>query len=291
MEAISFVVPAGSVVGLLGPNGAGKTTTMRMLTGCLQPSEGTARIAGHDVLRAPHSARAHVGYLPERPPLYEDMTVLDYLDHAARLRAVPGRSRAEAVRRVVRDCDLSGVAGRLIARLSTGLRQRVGIAQALVHRPPVLILDEPTSGLDPAQMRAMRQLIAGLAGRHTILLSTHLLAEVTAICQRIVILAAGRVVAAGTEDEVRRALGEGRTIRLRVSGEAERCADQLRGVPAVLGIEREGRDLLVTLREDADEGALAALNGAASNFGLLSSLPVHGLEALFLAAIERGGGR
>ncbi len=201
LDGISFSVQPGEVVGFLGPNGAGKTTTMRILTGFLPPTDGTAEIAGHDIFGDPLAARRAVGYLPETPPLYPEMSVEGYLKYVARLKDVPRAERRTAVDRAIERCGLKHVHRRVIGALSKGYRQRVGLAQAIVHDPPVLILDEPTVGLDPIQIREIRALIAELAsaqkdGRpaHTVVLSTHILPEVEAICRRVIIVSSGRKV-------------------------------------------------------------------------------------------------
>jgi len=191
---LSFRVHAGEVVGFLGPNGAGKTTTMRMLTGFIPPTDGTARIAGHDIFESALEARRAIGYLPESPPLYPEMTPASYVDFVARLKDVPRARRRDAVERALERCGLVDVRRREIRQLSKGYRQRVGLAQAIVHEPQVLVLDEPTVGLDPIQIREIRALIRDLAatGRQTVILSTHILAEVEAICQRVVLIDRGR---------------------------------------------------------------------------------------------------
>jgi ABC-2 type transport system ATP-binding protein len=198
VDDVSFSVGKGEVVGFLGPNGAGKTTTMRMLTGFLPPTEGTAEIAGYDLFDDPLAARRAVGYLPETPPLYPEMTVTAYLDYVARIKDVPRRQRREAVDRAAQRCGLAEVRRRVIGTLSKGFRQRVGLAQAIVHDPAVLILDEPTIGLDPTQIQEIRGLIADLAApeqgeaQHTVILSTHILPEVDAICRRVILIHEGR---------------------------------------------------------------------------------------------------
>ncbi len=198
VDDISFSVERGEVVGFLGPNGAGKTTTMRMLTGFLPPSEGSVRIAGHDTFAEPLAARAAVGYLPETPPLHPEMTVASYLRYVTAIKGVSRARRRDAVARAVERCGLSGVARRVIGTLSKGYRQRVGLAQAIVHEPPVLVLDEPTVGLDPIQIREIRSLIQTLsapvaegAARQTVILSTHILTEVEAICDRVILMDRG----------------------------------------------------------------------------------------------------
>jgi ABC-2 type transport system ATP-binding protein len=200
VDRVSFTVGHGEVVGFLGPNGAGKTTTMRMLTGFLPATDGSALIAGHDIFGDPLAARRVVGYLPENLPLYPEMSVEGYLGYVSRIKDVPRAGRREAVDRAVERCGLREVRRRMIGALSKGFRQRVGLAQAIVHDPPVLILDEPTVGLDPIQIREIRGLIAELASpeqgelRHSVILSTHILAEVEAICRRVILIHEGRKV-------------------------------------------------------------------------------------------------
>jgi ABC-2 type transport system ATP-binding protein len=204
VDRISFQVERGEVVGFLGPNAAGKTTTMRVVTGFLPPSQGTVRVAGHDILEAPLAARRSIGYLPETPPLYPEMRVWDYLQYASAIKDVPRREREERVERAMEACALQEVRRRVIGTLSRGFRQRVGLAQAIVHDPEVLILDEPTSGLDPAQIVEIRNLIKGLASEsgRTVVLSTHILPEVEAICQRVLLISRGRIRLDGSLEEV-----------------------------------------------------------------------------------------
>ncbi len=198
VDDVSFEVARGEVVGFLGPNGAGKTTTMRILTGFIPPTDGTAVIGGHDMLTDPLPARRSVGYLPETPPLYPEMDVQGYLHFVATIKGVPRARRRDAVDRTLERCGLVDVRRRVISALSKGYRQRVGLGQAIVHDPPVLILDEPTVGLDPVQIREIRALIASLAApsadgpQHTVILSTHILSEVEAICQRVILIHRGR---------------------------------------------------------------------------------------------------
>ncbi|UCE84634.1 MAG: ABC transporter ATP-binding protein [Deltaproteobacteria bacterium] len=204
VDSVSFEIQRGEVVGFLGVNGAGKTTTMRMLTGFLPATDGTALIAGHDIFGEPLAARRAVGYLPEAPPLYPEMDVEGYLAYVAALKDVPRGARREAVERAVTRCGLSEVRRRVIGNLSKGFRQRVGLAQAIVHEPPVLILDEPTVGLDPTQIREIRSLIAELASpregetQQAVILSTHILPEVEAICRRVILIHEGRKVVDGS---------------------------------------------------------------------------------------------
>ena len=208
VDGVSFEAGAGEVVGFLGPNGAGKTTTMRILTGFLPATDGTAKIAGHDIFLEPLDARRAIGYLPESPPVYPEMDVRGYLDFVAKLKDVPRGERRDAVDRAMERCGLAEVHRRVIGALSKGFRQRVGLAQAIVHDPQVLILDEPTVGLDPIQIREIRSLIGEISESregekgHTVVLSTHILAEVEAICQRVVLINRGRKVLDGTIAEL-----------------------------------------------------------------------------------------
>jgi ABC-2 type transport system ATP-binding protein len=214
VDGVSFSVERGEVVGFLGPNGAGKTTTMRMLTGFVPPTDGSATIAGHDIFEDPLAARRAVGYLPETPPLYPEMSVESYLRYVAKIKDVPRARRKEAIDRALSRCALTDVRGRVIGTLSKGYRQRVGLAQAIVHDPPVLILDEPTVGLDPVQIGEIRGLIGELAGgtgdtQHTVVLSTHIMAEVRAICRRVILISEGRKMVDAPLEELTR---EGRSL-------------------------------------------------------------------------------
>jgi ABC-2 type transport system ATP-binding protein len=195
---VSFKLEKGEILGFLGPNGAGKTTTMRMITGVLPPDRGTIKVAGFDVFEQPMEVKRRIGYLPETPPLYTDMTVRAYLKFVAEIKGVPSKSRRAEVDRVVQKTNCDQFVKRVIGNLSKGQRQRVGLAQALLGDPEVLILDEPTVGLDPGQIIEVRELIKSLAGQHSIILSTHILPEVASTCQRVVMLAGGKVVADDT---------------------------------------------------------------------------------------------
>ena len=218
VDDVSFRVERGEILGFLGPNGAGKTTTMRILTGYMPASEGRATVAGYDVFDKPIEAKRRTGYLPETPPLYPDMTVREYLDFVGRIKGVPGKERAERVRTVMARTHVADMADRHCAKLSKGYRQRVGLAQALIHNPEVLILDEPTAGLDPKQIIETRDLIRSLAGDHTIVLSTHILPEVAQTCQRVVIINKGRVVAVDTPDNLTAQLRGSSGLYVQVDG-------------------------------------------------------------------------
>jgi ABC-2 type transport system ATP-binding protein len=195
IEDISFQVGKGEIVGFLGPNGAGKTTTMRIITGFLPSTDGTVSVAGNDIFEKPMEVKKKIGYLPEQPPLYADMTVAGYLKFVSKIKGVPRSARSGAIDRVVERCGLKETRKKIIGKLSKGYRQRVGLAQAMIHDPQVLILDEPTIGLDPKQIIEIRELVKSLAGDQTIILSTHILPEVTMICQRCLIIDRGRIVA------------------------------------------------------------------------------------------------
>ena len=199
VDRVSFTAQKGEIVGFLGPNGAGKTTTMRIITGFIPPTSGTVTVEGFDILEQAHEVRKRTGYLPENPPLYADMTVVSYLEFVGRIKGVSRSALPEAVDRAVRRCGLTEVRRRVLGHLSKGFRQRVGLAQALIHEPSVLILDEPTIGLDPRQIREIRSLVKELAAERTVILSTHILQEVVQICQKVVIISDGRVV---VEDEI-----------------------------------------------------------------------------------------
>jgi ABC-2 type transport system ATP-binding protein len=207
LDGVTFRVERGEIVGFLGPNGAGKTTTLRILSTFLTQDAGEARVAGFDVLRKPMDVRRRLGYLPEHPPLDLDHTVREYLGFCAALRGVSGKTRRAAVASVTERCGLGQVAGRLIGNLSKGFRQRVGLAQALVHAPEVVVLDEPTIGLDPHQIREIRNLIRSLAGDHTVLLSSHILPEVAMTCSRAIVIHRGRVAADVPLDSAAAGLG------------------------------------------------------------------------------------
>lgn len=236
LEEVTFDVRRGEILGFLGPNGAGKTTTMRILTGFLSPTSGTAKVAGYDVVENSLEVRRLTGYLPETVPLYNEMRVRDYLGYMARIRGVPRRRIRERVDDVVGRCGLTEVADRLIGHLSKGYRQRVGIAQALVHDPQVLILDEPTIGLDPVQVREVRQLIKSMSGERTIILSTHILPEVSMTCERVLIIHKGRIVAEDTPEGLSRRLQQSERILVRLArppSQPLRAFSQLDGVVRV----------------------------------------------------------
>ena len=252
---VSFRVEKGEVLGFLGPNGAGKTTTMRVITGYLPPSEGTARVAGYDVVEQPLEAKSRTGYLPENPPVYPDMTVGEYLAFVARIKGVPRREAKARIGDVSEKCAINDVQHRQIGKLSKGYRQRVGLAQALVHNPEVLVLDEPTAGLDPIQIIETRELIKGLSGQHTVVLSTHILPEVSKTCGRVVVINGGKVVAAGKPDELTRRLQGFETVLVTAEGPANEIKERIATVSGVNAVEEHGpSDGRVTFEVHAAKG-------------------------------------
>ncbi len=284
LDGVSFHVERGEIVGLLGPNGAGKTTAMKILTCFMPPSAGTARVAGHDIFEAPLAVKRSVGYLPEEPPVYPELTVDEYLAYAGRLKGLGGRDLKAARGRALDRCGLAEVAGRLIGNLSKGYRQRVGLAQALLHNPPVLILDEPTVGLDPAQIIEIRGLIRDLAREHTVVLSTHILPEVTATCQRIVIINEGQIVAVDTYENLSQQVGTSRRVVLRVRRPGPELADRLRALDGVLAVDPETDGAYrVESRQDRDLREEVARVAVESGAGLLELAGVAvSLEEVFL---------
>ena len=238
VQDVSFQVHKGEILGFLGPNGAGKTTTMRVLTGYMPATDGRVVVAGHDVFEQPVEAKRRTGYLPETPPLYPDMTVREYLHFVAKIKGVRASDRKSRVEQVMARTWIADMAGRACGKLSKGYRQRVGLAQALIHNPDVLILDEPTAGLDPKQIIETRRLIKELAGDHTIILSTHILPEVSQTCDRVVIINKGRVVAVDTPDNLTRRLRGAATMFVQVDGgRASEAAAALAKVPGVVRVE------------------------------------------------------
>jgi ABC-2 type transport system ATP-binding protein len=289
ISEVTFSVPRGQVLGFLGPNGAGKSTTMRILTGYLSANAGSASIAGFDVFDRSLDVRRRVGYLPELAPLYSEMRVEAYLTLMCRLRGVPPSRRKERIDYVISACGLEERRRDVIGHLSKGLRQRVGLAQAVVHDPDVLILDEPTAGLDPAQTRETRSLISQLGRQHTVILSSHILPEVSATCERVVIINQGRLVADDTPRNLSRRLSEGRAQQVEAvvrgtGGDLERHLRELPGVQEVQLSEPEDgeRRLLVTGQSaDLEDAVARAVIGAGMGLRELRSRALS-LEDVFL---------
>jgi ABC-2 type transport system ATP-binding protein len=237
VDNISFTVQRGEILGFLGPNGAGKTTTMRVLTGYMPPTDGRAVVAGYDVLEQPIEAKRRTGYLPETPPLYPDMTVREYLDFCGRIKGIVSAERSARITAVMERTRIADMAKRHCGKLSKGYRQRVGLAQALLHNPEVLILDEPTAGLDPKQIIETRKLIRELAGDHTIVLSTHILPEVSQTCQRVVIINKGKVVAVDSVENLTARAGTAVSVYVQIDAAGADPRPVLQGIAGVTSVE------------------------------------------------------
>jgi ABC-2 type transport system ATP-binding protein len=258
VDRLNFTVNRGEILGFLGPNGAGKSTTMNIITGYLSATEGSVKLDGHDILEEPQAVKRQIGYMPELPPLYPDMTVLDYLSFVCDIKEVPRSRRKENLERSLQLLQIGDVRGRLIKNLSKGYKQRVGIAQAIIGAPPVLILDEPTIGLDPQQIIETRNLIRDLGKEHTIILSSHILPEVQAVCSRVLIINKGKIVASDTPENLSRGLSGDNRLSLRVEGADTEALAVARAVPHVVKAESLGRreagtvDLMLEAKRDQD---------------------------------------
>jgi ABC-2 type transport system ATP-binding protein len=235
---MSFEVHKGEILGFLGPNGAGKTTTMRIITGFMPASDGTVRVDGFDVFEKPIDVRKRIGYLPENPPLYLEMNVAGYLRFVAKIKGVPREKIDSEVTRVMERVNITDVQERIIAKLSKGYKQRVGLAQALLNDPPVLILDEPTIGLDPKQIHEVRELIKDLAGNHTVVLSTHILPEVEQTCHRVIIIDRGKIVAVDTPENLRSQLQGAERVTVEVQGPVPEIISKLKAMPGVVTVQK-----------------------------------------------------
>lgn len=281
VKNISFAVRQGEVLGFLGPNGAGKTTTMQMLTGNLAPSQGRIHVAGHDLLEDPRAAKTAIGYLPEQPPLYRDLTVDEYLDYCAALNRIE-RGRRRAARAAAKDkCGLNDVGRRLIGNLSKGYQQRVGIAQAIIHLPPVIILDEPTAGLDPIQIREIRHLVRELGKEHSVILSTHILTEVQTVCSHVQIINKGELVLnVSSDDLAQRMQSSVLTLRFRNTPDLAAIAS----MPGVTNVETvEGGGLRVYHEPATDPTEALVKFSVERNWGLAALIPQRAsLEDIFL---------
>jgi ABC-2 type transport system ATP-binding protein len=286
---VTFRVEAGEILGFLGPNGAGKTTTMRVITGYIPATEGKVVVAGHDVFEKPIEAKRRTGYLPETPPLYPDMTVREYLNFVARIKGIPRGEVKPRVDHVLQKTWIGDMADRHCAKLSKGYRQRVGLAQAIIHSPDVLVLDEPTAGLDPKQIIETRQLIRELGGSHTIVLSTHILPEVSQTCQRVVIINKGRVVAVDTPDNLTARLRGSETMFLHVAGPEQDVTSALSAVAGVTRVDATpAKDGLLDVEVDSERGQDVRRELAAAivtrGWGLLELRPMRmSLEEIFLS--------
>lgn len=292
VKDLSFTVGDGQIFGLLGPNGAGKSTIMNILTGYIAPTSGEVKVAGFSLPEQAQQAKACVGYLPEQPPLYPEMTVQEYLDFASELKGVRRAERKEQVRRAARRTGLEEVLPRLIRSLSKGYRQRVGIAQALLGSPKLIILDEPTVGLDPAQVIEIRKLIRELGKAHTVILSSHILSEVQAVCSQVLILAKGRLVAVGAPDELGEKLSSGSCLKATVLGDGQTVLKAVGSIPGIRKVELEGESdgqVTFTAESTDDTDRRAEVSRALSQAGctvLALSAESKTLEDVFLALTE-----
>ena len=291
VQGISFDAQKGEILGFLGPNGAGKTTTMRIITGYLPPTAGTATVAGFDVVEESMEVRRRIGYLPELPPLYPDMTVESYLRFVAKIKAVPSGQIRQRLEETMERTAVTHVRHTVIGHLSKGYRQRVGIAQALVHDPDVLILDEPTAGLDPKQIIEIRDLITGQGGDRTVILSTHILPEVSMTCEKVVIISSGQIVGSGTPQSLTAQLGEGEILRAQIAGPQAEVVQVVSGVSGVVDVKTEGEQgVLVTTAPGADVRDQLASAVVGAGFGLreLRSEEAN-LEEIFLKLTTEEG--
>ena len=287
---VSFSVRKGEVLGFLGPNGAGKTTSMQVITGNLAPSSGSIRIAGHDLLEDPRAAKGAIGYLPEQPPVYRELLVDEYLDYCAALNRIPRDQRRAARDAAKEKCGLTEVGGRLIGNLSKGYRQRVGIAQAIIHMPPVVVLDEPTVGLDPIQIREIRELIRELGKEHGVILSTHILPEVQMTCSRVQIINKGKLVLNDDIDGLRRHLkGTSITVAFR----RRPAENELLAIPGVKTVEKEKDDAWLLFRDsDTDPTDELVRCSVEKGWGLYELRPARvSLEEIFVELTTDDGGQ
>lgn len=296
VDDVSFSVGAGEILGFLGPNGAGKTTTMRIITGYMPASDGTVTVAGHDVFSDAIEAKKRTGYLPETPPLYPDMSVRDYVTFVARIKGVPSREVRGRVDDVMKKTHIADMASRHCGKLSKGYKQRVGLAQALIHNPDVLVLDEPTAGLDPKQIIEARQLITELGGNHTVVLSTHILPEVSQTCNRVVIIARGKVVAVDTPDNLTARLRGSETMYLQVAAPGVDVTPALAAIAGITRVKAEaGENGLISIEVDSEQGHDVRRELAATvvnhGWGLLELRPMRmSLEEIFLSLTTEDAG-
>ncbi len=289
---VSFEVEKGEILGFLGPNGAGKTTMMRIITGFFPPTDGDAFVMGHSVLTEPLEVKKRIGYVPENPSMYTDMRVYEYLRFIGAVKGVPRSKVKKSVEKVVEQCALEKVTKRRIGELSKGFRQRVALGQALVNDPPVLVLDEPTSGLDPKQIHEIRGLIKSMAGERTIILSTHILPEVSMTCSKVVIINEGQIVAVDSTENIGRNLAQSHQIEMVVEGPPDRIVDRLTQIEGIKRVDNRGSTYIVDFDKEKDMRALIAKKIVENGFGLLEMKSRSmSLEDVFLRLVteEEGG--
>ena len=292
VKNVSFEVEKGEILGFLGPNGAGKTTMMRIITGFFPPTDGDTFVEGHSVLTEPLEVKKRIGYVPENPSMYTDMRVYEYLRFIGAVKGVPRSKVKESVEKTVEQCALEKVTKRRIGELSKGFRQRVALGQALVNDPPVLVLDEPTSGLDPKQIHEIRGLIKSMAGERTIILSTHILPEVSMTCSKVVIINEGQIVAVDSTENIGRNLAQSHQIEMVVEGPPDRIVDRLTQIEGIKRVDNRGSTYIVDFDKEKDLRALIAKKIVENGFGLLEMKSRSmSLEDVFLRLVteEEGG--
>lgn len=293
LDNLSFAAKEGQIVGFLGPNGAGKSTAMNIITGYISATEGTVIVNGHDIYEEPEEAKKSIGYLPEQPPLYQDMTVREYLNFVADLKKVEKKEKNEMINDVLNMTKVSDVSGRLIRHLSKGYKQRVGLSQALIGYPPVLVLDEPTVGLDPKQIIEIRQLIKSLSKKHTIILSSHVLSEISAVCDYVLIINKGKLVVSDEADNLTKHIDGSKELKLQVKGSKENIENALSDVTRITNIEFEssGGEEIVSLsvftneNDDVREEVFYSLSNAKCPIMSMNSTN-KSLEEIFLEVTE-----
>jgi ABC-2 type transport system ATP-binding protein len=292
LDNVSFQVQRGDVLGFLGPNGAGKTTAMRIITAYMPPTEGTVHVAGFDVVENPIEAKRQIGYLPENLPLYNDMTVDGYLDFVADIKQIPGKNKKNRIGLAMEKCGITDVRKRLIGNLSKGYRQRIGIAQAIVHDPAIIVLDEPTIGLDPKQIIEIRELIKNLSGERTVILSTHILPEVTMTCTRVAIINEGKIVLEESLDKLSEKVETAQNLFLKIGYKEGGVKEKILSLEAVSNVsETSSGEFIIQSREGKDIREELAIIVVENGWGLLELRPLtQTLEEIFLRVISTEGG-
>jgi len=292
VKNISFEVKKGEILGFLGPNGAGKTTTMRIITGYFPPTNGNAYVAGHSVLDDPLSVKRRIGYVPENPSMYKDMRVNEYLRFVGAIKGVKRNLLKESIEKNVQLCALESVVHKRIKELSKGFRQRVALGQALVNDPPVLVLDEPTSGLDPKQIHEIRELIKSMAGKRTIILSTHILPEVSMTCNKVVIINEGKIVTVDTTENIGRSFTHTNQIEVTVQGPSDRIIENLTKMDGIKRVDHKGMSYIIDVEKDTDLRAEIAKKIVENGFDLLElKRKSLSLEDIFLKLVIKEEGQ